>query len=168
MLKSKNSRQIQDIIFINHLKVRMTSCEPKSISSNQLRSKVHTIALCGIYRHIASHTSPRISCNSFHYLLKEQCRLHGAGSNNSIIFLTPLPHSLICKAISVMKLLNSNGDKLQPCFSPIVTLNNTVKNPLICTQIETTAYNDLMAFYLVPPIPRCSSLYHNSSLLTEL
>ena len=66
-----------------------------------------------------------------------------------------------------MKILNSNGDKLQPCLSPNVTLNHSAQKPLMRTQEETTVYSDLMACNIVPPIPKCSSLCHNNSQLTE-
>ena len=53
--------------------------------------------------------------------------------------LTPLPHDYISKAKSLIKILNNNGDKLQPCLTCSPDVYKLVVEPLCIKHVNTHA-----------------------------
>ena len=61
-------------------------------------------------------------------------------------------------AKSLINILNSNGDKMQPCFNPILTSNQSLICPLILTAHLTSLYKDFSASSILPEIPSLINL----------
>ena len=53
---------------------------------------------------------------------------------NRMVILIPLPYALILKAKSLIYRLNSTGESEQPYFKPLLTPNQSVKNPFSFTE----------------------------------
>ena len=87
-----------------------------------------------------------------------QHKLNSLMSHHQTLYLINVPRSFTNK-------LNSNGDNIQPCFSPEWTLNHSVICPLICTLHFTFTYIDLIVVNVFPEIPVESNFDHCNALL---
>ena len=87
-------------------------------------------------------------------------------SSSVPLYFTPHFILLISCIISLDNRLNNNGDRIQPCLNPVVTLNHSLSIPFTRTEHHTDRYSDFKARIIGPLIPRECNFFHKRLLFT--